>query len=101
LFRGQGRPARVSLSHQILSRWRRHKVAGTDKAIEAAGAQLRFLLDYSPDLNQSSSSSLNMLREVAVCAVETLWTTIGQLIDNLSPGECGNYFRHADYVRLD
>jgi len=28
-----------------------------------------------------------------------LWTAIGDLIQQFSPGECANYFRHAGYVR--
>ena len=34
-----------------------HKVAGVREAIEAAGAELRYLPPYSPDFNRSSSSS--------------------------------------------
>ena len=36
-----------------------HKVAGIREAIEAAGAELRYLPSYSPDFNPSNSSSLN------------------------------------------
>jgi transposase len=81
-----------------------HKVAGVREAIETAGAQLRYLPAYSPDLNpieQLFAKLKALLRTIAARSVETLWTAIGHLIREFSPGECANYFRHAGYVRSD
>jgi transposase len=79
-----------------------HKVAGVRAAIEAAGAELRYLPPYSPDLNpieQLFAKLKTLLRKIAARSVEVLWTAIGDLIQQFSPGECANYFRHAGYVR--
>lgn len=79
-----------------------HKVAGVLEAITAAGAQLRYLPAYSPDLNpieQLFAKLKALLRKIAARTVEALWTAIGQLVSAFQPGECANYFRHAGYVR--
>lgn len=79
-----------------------HKIAGVREAIEAAGAQLRYLPPYSPDLNpieQVFAKLKALLRTAARRTVEALWTAIGQLIDSFSAQECSNYLRHCGYVR--
>jgi transposase len=79
-----------------------HKVTGVRAAIEAAGAELRYLPPYSPDLNpieQLFAKLKTLLRKIAARSVEVLWTAIGDLIQQFSPGECANYLRHAGYVR--
>jgi transposase len=78
-----------------------HKVTGVRAAIEAAGAELRYLPPYSPDLNpieQLFAKLKTLLRKIAARSVEVLWTAIGDLIQQLSRGECANYFRYAGYV---
>ncbi|GAC1667129.1 MAG: hypothetical protein PVS2B1_25400 [Candidatus Dormibacteraceae bacterium] len=53
-----------------------HKVAGVRQAIEAAGARLRYLPPYSPDLNpieQVFSKLKAMLRRAQARSVEGLW----------------------------
>jgi transposase len=79
-----------------------HKVAGVREAIEAAGARLRYLPPYSPDLNpieQLFAKFKALLRKIVARSVETLWTAIGELLKQFSPGKCADYFGHAGYVR--
>ena len=77
-----------------------HKVAGVREMIEAAGATLRFLPAYSPDLNpieQAFSKLKAALRKSAARTVTRLLKLIGRLAKTLAPEECANYFQHAGY----
>ena len=79
-----------------------HKVAGVREAIETAGAELRYLPPYSPDLNpieQVFAKLKAILRKIAARSVEALWTAIGGLVSQFAPDECANYFRSSGYVR--
>ena len=78
-----------------------HKVAGVREAIESAGAELRYLPPYSPDLNpiEKLFSKLKaLLRKAAHRTVDALWQEIGKLLDTFSPTECANYFKSSGYV---
>lgn len=86
----------------VLDNLSSHKVCGVREAIEAAGAELRFLPPYSPDLNpieQLFAKLKALLRKIAARSVAALWTAIGQLVSRFEPGECTNYLRHSGYVR--
>ncbi len=86
----------------ILDNLSSHKVHGIRTAIEAAGAELRYLPPYSPDLNpieQLFAKFKAHLRKIAARSVEALWTVIGKTVGAFEPGECKNYIRHAGYVR--
>jgi transposase len=86
----------------ILDNLGSHKVTGVRQAIEAAGATLRFLPPYSPDLNpieQLFAKFKALLRSTAARTVEALWSAIGQLVARFAPGECANYIRNSGYVR--
>ena len=77
-----------------------HKVAGVRQAITAKGAFLLYLPPYSPDLNpiELAFSKLKaLLRKAAARSVEELWKVIAELLDELSPDECRNFFSHAGY----
>ena len=79
-----------------------HKVAGVVEAIEAAGATLIYLPKYSPDLNpiEMAFSKLKAhLRKAAEHTISRLLRQIGRVINEFSPQECKNFFRHAGYVR--
>jgi transposase len=70
------------------------------EAIDTAGAKLRFLPAYSPDLNpieQAFSKLKAALRKGAARTVTKLLNLIGRLAKTLAPEECANYFRHAGY----
>jgi len=78
-----------------------HKVAGVREAIEAAGATLRYLPRYSPDLDpieQAFAKLKALLRKAAERSVRGLWHRLGSLIQTFSPQECANYLRHAGYA---
>ncbi len=78
-----------------------HKVAGIREAVAAAGASLLYLPPCSPDLNpieQAVAKLKTLLRQAAARNRETLWSTIGQLLDDFSPTEWANYLRNAGYA---
>lgn len=77
-----------------------HKGAAVRAAIEAAGAELRFLPAYSPDLNpiENAFSKLKaLLRKAAARTRDALWTAVATAIDAFTPAECENYFTAAGY----
>ncbi len=77
-----------------------HKVAGVREALEAAGATLRYLPPYSPDLNpieQMFAKLKALLRKAAKRTVDSLWTEIGRLLSEFSAAECQHYFAAAGY----
>lgn len=81
---------------------RTHKVAGVREAIEAAGATLRYLPAYSPDLNpieMAFSKLKTALRKGAARTVTALTKLIAKLLKTFAPEQCANYFRHAGYKR--
>jgi transposase len=77
-----------------------HKVAGVREAIEAAGAELRYLPAYSPDLNPIENAYAKIksdLRKGAARTVDALWKLVGRSVKAIAPSECAGYFRHAGY----
>jgi transposase len=78
-----------------------HKAPGVRQTIEAAGASLRYLPQYSPDLNpiEMSFSKLKaFLRKLAERTVPRLCRSIVSFQQTLSAREARNYFRHAGYA---
>ncbi|WP_394543274.1 IS630 family transposase [Azorhizophilus paspali] len=77
-----------------------HKVAGVRQAIEGAGATLRYLPPYSPDLNpieRAFSKLKALLRKAAARTVPQLWQSIGEAIAQFSAQDCRHYFEGAGY----
>jgi transposase len=77
-----------------------HKVVGVRQAIEAKGAELRYLPPYSPDLNPielAFSKFKKLLRDGAARTVDKLWELCGQVLDLFTEHECRNYFKHCGY----
>ncbi len=67
-----------------------HKAGIIRRAIRTAGAKLIFLPPYSPDLNPIEQAFAKLkapLRRAGTRTKETLWTTIGLLIDQVRPAE--------------
>lgn len=76
-----------------------HKNDGVRRIIEAAGAKLRYLPPYSPDLNPIEMAFAKLkahLRKAAERSIPALWDRIGSTLNLVSPGECANFFNHAD-----
>lgn len=79
-----------------------HKGGTVRQIIEAAGAELRYLPAYSPDLNpieQGFSKLKAHLRKAQERTIDTLWQRIGKLLDLFHPQECGNFFANSGYAR--
>jgi transposase len=79
-----------------------HKVAGVREAVEAAGATLRYLPPYSPDLNpiEQIFAKLKALpRQAAARTTEGLWAAVGQALRRFPPAECARYLAHCGYGR--
>src|SRR5216684_1341223 len=87
----------------VIDNYRAHKVAGVREAIEKAGATIRYLPKYSPDLNPIElpfSKFKALLRKVAARTVPALYRTIRSFVPQLGAQECANYFRHAGYASI-
>ena len=80
-----------------------HKVAGVEEAIRAVGATLRYLPQYSPDLNPIElvfHPLKTSLRKAAERTIEGLQRCVRSYIRALEPSECMGYFKHAGYEPL-
>ena len=87
----------------VIDNFAAHKAPGAQRAIEKAGATLRFLPKYSPDLNPIElpySKFKAYLRKVAQRTVRGLCRAIRVFVPQLTAQECTDYFRHAGYVSI-
>jgi len=78
-----------------------HRVEGVRQMIEAAGATLRYLPPYSPDLNpieKSYSVFKAFLRKCAERTEQALRRRAGQFVRRLPAESCANFFAHAGYA---
>lgn len=79
-----------------------HKVAGVREAIEAAGATVRYLPPYSPDLNPIEmifAKLKALLRKIAARTKDALNDAVGKVVDMISSDDASNCIRHAGYFR--
>ena len=77
-----------------------HKVAGVEEAVAAAGARLRYLPPYSPDLNpieQAWSKLKAHLRSVAARTYSELARAIAAGLELITPADARGYFHHCGY----
>lgn len=77
-----------------------HKNAEARKAIEAKGAELRFLPAYSPDLNPIEmlfAKIKTIVRSEAARCFDSLCDALKKALEAVKPDECSNYIRHAGY----
>jgi transposase len=77
-----------------------HKPAAIRQAIERAGAELRYLPPYSPDLNPIEKAFAKLkafLRKAAARTRDDLWNAIASAIPRFKVNECKNYFIDAGY----
>jgi transposase len=80
-----------------------HKVAGVEEAIRGAGASLRYLPQYSPDLNPIElvfHPAKTFLRKAAERTIEGLHKCVRSFIRTIDPSECMSYFKHSGYDPL-
>jgi transposase len=81
-------------------RYRGHKIAGIKEAIERAGATLRYLPAYSPDLNpieQAFAKLKAALRKAAARTFDALVEAIANALTRFTPQECANYIANSGY----
>lgn len=86
----------------VMDNLRPHKNATVRELIEAAGAELRFLPPYSPDLNPIEQAFAKLkahLRKAQERSIEALWQRIGSILDLFNPTECANFFANSGYAR--
>ena len=77
-----------------------HKRLRTRLLIESAGAELRFLPPYSPDLNpieQIFSKVKQLLRSLACRSRRELWQSMQSVLDAVSPSDAENCYWHCGY----
>ena len=77
-----------------------HKVNGVAEAIEAVGATLRYLPQYSPDLNpieQAFSKLKALLCKAAERTVPSLRRRVGKILASFTPTECMNFLLNSGY----
>jgi transposase len=80
-----------------------HKSPRIREAIENARATLRYLPQYSPDLNPIElpfSKFKAFLRKAAKRTILGLRRSIRAFLPRLDARECANYFRHAGYAAI-
>ena len=85
----------------VMDRLKAHFAAGVREAIEAAGATLLYLPQYSPDLDPIELAFAKfraLLRKASERSVRSLWRRIASFIPKFTSKECANYFRHAGYA---
>ena len=73
---------------------------GIRQAIELAGASLRYLPPYSPDLNPivlAYSAFKALLRKCAERTEQALCRRIGEFVRKLGGDTCANFFSEAGY----
>ena len=81
-----------------------HKVNGVAEAIEAAGATLRYLPQYSPDLNpieQAFSKLKALLRKAAERTVPDLQRRVGKILASFTSAECENFLLARAMVQFE
>jgi transposase len=78
-----------------------HTQKAVREALEGAGFRVEYQPPYSPEFNPielAFSKLKRLLRKAAARTVESLWETLGRLLDQFGPQECANYFRHRGYA---
>ena len=77
-----------------------HKQPEVRAAIEAVGAQLRFLPPYSPDFNpieQAFAKLKALLRAARPRTFDQVCALVAAALELFAPTECVNYVRHCGY----
>jgi transposase len=79
-----------------------HKGEAVRQIIEDAGAELRYLPAYSPDLNPIEQAIAKLkahLHKAQERSIDALCLRIGKLLDLFRPHECANFFANSGYAR--
>jgi transposase len=84
----------------VLDNLSSHKSARAVARIESAGARVKYLPPYSPDLNPIEkvfSKVKSLLRFAAARTQAALWDAIAFALDAVTPDDCRNVFRSCGY----
>jgi transposase len=84
----------------VLDNLAAHKQPAVRTAIEAAGAQLRFLPPYSPDFNPIELAFAKLkafLRAARPRTFDHVCALIAAALELFTPTECRNFVRHCGY----
>ena len=87
----------------VMDNLKAHKVEGVRETIETAGAELRYLPKYSPDLNPIEPSFATLkafLRKYAERTENALRRRIGSFARRLPAQTCTNFFTHCGYASI-
>jgi transposase len=77
-----------------------HKTAEVEHLVRSAGATVRYLPAYSPDLNpieKMFSKVKELLRSAAARTVDALIGAIGEALRAVTPGDISGWFDHCGY----
>jgi transposase len=77
-----------------------HKTAEVERLVRSAGAAVRYLPAYSPDLNpieKMFSKVKERLRSAAARTVDALIGAIGDALRAVTPGDISGWFDHCGY----
>ena len=94
------RPHALERRHCRYGQLARPQRAAIEELIKAAGAELRYLPPYSPDMNpiEKAFSKLKAyLRKIAERTVAGLIRALETCADIFKPTECTNYFAACGY----
>jgi transposase len=78
-----------------------HKRPRTRQLIEGAGAELLYLPPYSYDFNPIENifaKIKQLLRSLTCRTRESLWQAMQSVLDNVTPDDAANCFRHCHYT---
>lgn len=85
----------------ILDNLSSHKRNKTRALIQAAGAEVRYLPPYSPDLNPIEmifAKIKQQLRSLACRTKDELWRAMQSVLDKVTGSDALNCFRHCGYT---
>lgn len=91
------RPGDIVICDNLAS----HKIARVAPAIAAAGATIRYLPAYSPDLNPIEMAFAKLksyLRKVRARTFKALVKAVARALKKFLPSHCANFFKHAGYT---
>jgi len=85
----------------VLDNLSSHKSQRAREIIQSRGARMEFLPPYSPDLNPIEmvfSKIKQLLRSLACRSRDALWAAVQDLLDQITPADAANCFRHCGYT---
>jgi transposase len=87
----------------ILDNLSTHKMARVRELIATAGAEVRYLPPYSPDLNPIEQAFAKLkahLRQTAARTLDDLQAALVDALVRFQPDHCRGFFRHARYASI-